>query len=53
MNSLNFQKCLDERKIKPFLKGKMLVSKELKIAKEDWKIAKESLGEKNYKWSII
>ena len=43
MNSLNFQKCLDERKIRPFVKGKILVSKELKIAKKDWTFAKKSL----------
>ena len=53
MNSLEFQKCLENNKIKPFPKGKTLVSKELEIAGDDWKIAKESLNKKNYKWSII
>ena len=53
MNSLEFQKCLENKKIKPFPKGKTLVSKELEIAGDDWKIAKESLNKKNYKWSII
>ena len=53
MNSLEFQKCLENKKIKPFSKGKTLVSKELEIAREDWKTAKESLTKKNYKWSTI
>jgi len=53
MNSLEFQKCLENKKIKPFPKGKTLVSKELEIAGDDWKIAKESLNKKNYKLSII
>lgn len=49
MNSLDFQKCLQNNKIKPFPKGKILVSKELEIPRDDWKIAKESLSKKNYK----
>lgn len=53
MNSPEFQKCLENKKIKPFPKGKTLVSKELEVAKDDWKIAKESLNKKNYKWSTI
>jgi len=53
MNSAEFQKCLENKKIKPFSNGKVLVSKELEIAKDDWKIAKESLTKKNYKWSTI
>lgn len=53
MNSLDFQKCLENKKIKPFPKGKILVPKELEIAKDDWNIAKESLNKKNYKWSTI
>ena len=53
MNSLEFQKCLENKKIKPFPKGKTLVSKKLEITGDDWKIVKESLNKKNYKWSII
>jgi len=53
MNTLDFQKCLENKKIKPFPKGKVLVSKELEIAEDDWKTAKESLTKKNYKWSTI
>lgn len=53
MNNPDFQKCLENKKIKPFSKGKLLVSKELEIAKNDWETAKESLTENNYKWSII
>lgn len=53
MNSPDFQKCSENKKIKPFSKGKLLVSKELEIAKNDWEAAKESLTENNYKWSII
>jgi len=53
MNSLDFQKCLENKKIKPFPKSKILVSKELEIAKDDWRAAKESLTKRNYKWSTI
>jgi len=53
MNSLEFQKCLDSKKIKPFPKGKILVFKELEIAKADWRTAEESLTKRDYKWSTI
>ena len=53
MNSLDFQKCLENKKITPFPKGKALVSKELEIARDDWRAAKESLAKENYKWSTI
>ena len=53
MNGLEFQKCLESKKIKPFSKGKILVSKELEIAEDDRRTAKESLTKNNYKWSTI
>lgn len=40
MNSLDFKKCLENKKIKPFPKGKILVSKELEIAKNDCQSSK-------------
>ncbi len=53
MNSLKFQKCLEKSKIKTFPKGRKLVLKELKVAQKDWRSAKQSLKDKNYKWSTI
>jgi len=53
MNTLDFQKCLENKKIKPFPKGKILISKELEIAGDDWRTAKESLIKRNYKMLII
>jgi uncharacterized protein (UPF0332 family) len=49
----DFQDCLKRKRIKDFTSGKNLFLKELKLAKEDLKTAKESFGNKNFKWSII
>ena len=51
--SNHFEECLKKRKIKEFSRGKFLVSKEIKLAKDDLKFAKKSFEEKNYRWSII
>lgn len=53
MATEEFKKCLERGKIKLFPKAKQLVSKELALAREDLKIAKESFAKKNYKWSTI
>ena len=52
MNSY-FKECLDKGKIRPFSRGKILVSKETKLAFSDLQSAKKSFEEGNYKWSII
>ncbi|PIQ92390.1 MAG: hypothetical protein COV69_02800 [Parcubacteria group bacterium CG11_big_fil_rev_8_21_14_0_20_39_14] len=48
-----FEDCLKRNKIKPFSRGKNLVSKELKSAKSDLEIAKESFEKAHYKWATI
>jgi uncharacterized protein (UPF0332 family) len=48
-----FKKCLERGKIKTFTKAKLLVSKELDLAKEDLKTAKKSFEENNFKWATI
>ena len=53
MNNLKFQRCLNKNKIKTFSNGPKLVFKEMKVALKDWKSAKESLKNNNYKWSTI
>lgn len=52
MNSY-FKECLDRGKIRPFSRGKVLISKEIKLASSDLQSAKKSFKEGNYKWSII
>jgi uncharacterized protein (UPF0332 family) len=53
MKTKEFEKCLERGKIKTFSKAKQLVFKELELAKEDLKTAKESFGNENYKWGTI
>jgi len=53
MNNPNFEDCLKEGKIKEFSRGKALVKKELESAEFDFKAAKESFKDKNYKWATI
>lgn len=48
-----FQNCLKRKKIQAFSRGKTLVGKEIKTAGQDLLSAKESFGNKNYKWSTI
>ena len=49
----NFADCLKTGKIKKFSRGKDLFAKELRLAKEDLKIAQKSLEDENYRWCII
>ena len=51
--SQKFRRCLEKAKIKKFSQGKILAPRELKLATEDLKIAKETFKDKNYKWSVI
>ena len=51
--SQEFKKCLERGKIKRFSPGKKLAEKELRLASDDWKISKESLEAKRYKWGIV
>lgn len=51
--SQEFKKCLERNKIKSFAPGARLSKKELKLAKEDLKIALKSFNEENYRWSIV
>lgn len=48
-----FEECLKKGKIRKFSRGKFLVSKEIRLAKDDLKFAKKSFNEKNYRWAII
>ena len=51
--SQEFDKCLRLGKLKRFVPGPKLVSKELRLAKDDLEVSLKSFTEKNYKWSII
>ncbi|EKE15609.1 MAG: hypothetical protein ACD_11C00117G0005 [uncultured bacterium] len=53
MKTKEFEKCIERGKIKIFPKAKQLVFKELDLAKEDLKTARDSFKNKNYKWSTI
>lgn len=53
MNNPNFEDCFKKGKIKEFSRGKALVKKELESAEFDFKVAKESFRNKNYKWATI
>jgi uncharacterized protein (UPF0332 family) len=48
-----FQKALDKKKILRFPKGKLLVKKELKAAKDDLKEAQDRFKSKKYKYATI
>ena len=50
---LEFEKCLQFKKIREFSRGKSLVNKELESAKLDLKSARETFEAENYKWSTI
>lgn len=51
MKTREFEKCLERGKIKIFSKAKQLVGKELILAAEDLKLAKDNFKNKNYRWS--
>jgi len=49
----NFEDCLKTGKIKKFSRGKILSSKEIRLAEEDLRTAEKSFKDKNYRWCII
>jgi uncharacterized protein (UPF0332 family) len=51
--NLEFQKALEKKRILHFSKGKALIKKELKAAKEDLNEAKDRLKNKRYKYATI
>lgn len=51
--SLEYENCLKKGKIKPFSRGKVLVSKELETACLDLKRARKTYEEGDYKWATI
>ena len=51
--SFEFQECLKKGKIQEFSRGKYIVKKELKTAKEDLIDARDSLARGKYKWATI
>lgn len=51
--SSEFQKALDKKKILKFPKGKFLVKKELKAAKDDLEEARDRFKKKKYKYATI
>lgn len=51
--SAKFQECIKKGKLKTFSRGKDLADKELRLAKEDLDISKNSFGEENFRWSVV
>lgn len=51
--NIEFQNCLKNNKIRPFSRGRVLFSKEIKLARHDLKTARQSLKDKNFKWATI
>ena len=52
MNS-EFQRCIDDHKLKPFKATKQMIEKEIASAGYDLKRAQESLNEGDAKWSTV
>lgn len=50
---LEYQKCLKQKKIRPFSRGKSLSKKELASAQGDLKVARLSFKNKNFKWATV
>lgn len=51
--SYELEDCLKRKKLYRFPIAKRLVQKELKVAEDDLKDAKESLSRDSYKWATI
>lgn len=51
--NLEFEDCLKRNKIKLFSRGKILVSKEIKLAASDLKIAKENFSRGYFRWVTV
>jgi hypothetical protein len=48
-----YEDCIRKGKIKPFSRGRTLVSKELETALSDLKSAEKTFTDGNYKWATI
>ena len=48
-----FKRCLENKKIIPFARGKNLVKKEFSVARSDLSDAKAGYENERYKWSTI
>jgi uncharacterized protein (UPF0332 family) len=53
IDDVQFKECLAKAKIKKFIPAKKLVTKELKSAQDDLKVARDSFNGGNYKWATI
>jgi len=53
MKNKELEKCIQRKKIIKLPRATTLVPKELGLASEDLKFAKDSFKKKNYKWAII
>jgi len=51
--SIEFKKAIEKKKIIKFLKGKKLIKRELKVAKDDLSEAKDRFKNKRYKYATI
>jgi len=51
--TLEYDDCLKRGKIKPFTRGKSLVSKELETAVSDLERARKTYKDGDYKWATI
>lgn len=51
--SIEYDKCLKRGKIKPFSRGKGLVSKEIEAAWGDYQRAEKTFHDQDYKWATI
>ena len=50
---IDFQDCIQKGKIREFSRGRDLLGKELKIAQEDFEVAKKSFKDENFRWSVV
>ncbi|MDI6734862.1 MAG: HEPN domain-containing protein [bacterium] len=51
--SIEFQKCLERKKLKRFKATKGVIKKEVHSAKDDLVFARRSFNDKNFKWATI
>ena len=50
---LEYKECLQKQKIRKFIRGRSLASKELRTAESDLKRAGATCKQKDYKWATI
>ncbi|MCX5994197.1 MAG: HEPN domain-containing protein [Chloroflexi bacterium] len=51
--SSEYEECIQKGKIKPFSRGRSLVSKEMETSLADLKSAEKTFADGNYKWATI